>query len=67
MSGGHGAIYNLGDVHYGIEIWMKKMNSISISEDGDTALIGGGVLSKDLVDYLWSNGKQAGEYLRPFY
>ncbi|KAF8847502.1 FAD-binding domain-containing protein [Acephala macrosclerotiorum] len=59
MSGGHGAIYSLGDMHHGIEIWMHKLSSISISASGDTAIIGGGVLQKDLVDYLWAAGKQA--------
>lgn len=65
MSGGHGAIYSLGDVHHGVEIWMHKLNTMSISDSGDIAKIGGGVLSKDLVDYLWALGKQAGKSLLP--
>ena len=42
MSGGHGAISSLGSISNGIEIWMRKMNTVSIAPDGQSATIGGG-------------------------
>ncbi|KAE9366665.1 FAD binding domain protein [Stipitochalara longipes BDJ] len=58
ITGGHGAIRSLGNVKHGIEIWMRQMNSVTINPDGNTATIGGGVLSKELVDALWAADKQ---------
>jgi FAD/FMN-containing dehydrogenase len=58
--GGHGAIDSLGDVHNGIQISMRQLNHVRISEDGDVAIIGGGVNVKEVVDALWSAGKQTG-------
>lgn len=37
---------------------MRGMNDISIAPNGDTALIGGGILNGDVLDYLWAHGKQ---------
>lgn len=45
----------------GIEIWMRKKNSVTIDPDGTTATIGGGALSKELVDALWAANKQTGQ------
>ncbi|KAL9111384.1 MAG: hypothetical protein Q9227_004261 [Pyrenula ochraceoflavens] len=56
--GGHGAIKSLAEVQNGIEIWMVGMNAISVSQDGKSATIGGGVESKDVTDTLWAAGKQ---------
>jgi hypothetical protein len=41
---------------------MRKLNSIQIEKNGHTAIIGGGVISKNLTDTLWKQGKQTGEY-----
>ncbi|PTU20486.1 hypothetical protein P175DRAFT_0217630 [Aspergillus ochraceoroseus IBT 24754] len=57
-SGGHGTMTTLGDVENGIEIWMHKLDSISIADDGQTATFGGGVSSKQAMDSLWAQGKQ---------
>ncbi|KAH6678178.1 hypothetical protein B0J14DRAFT_316655 [Halenospora varia] len=57
-SGGHGGIDSLARVHDGLEIWMRKINSIEVSSDGQTANIGGGVKSKDITDALWPLKKQ---------
>ncbi len=61
VSGAHGAISTLGNMNYGIEINLKKLNSVTIADDGKTAKIGGGALSKTVVDDLWAAGKQTGE------
>ena len=37
---------------------MENLNEIHISLDGQTALIGGGTLSKNITDTLWAMGKQ---------
>lgn len=44
----------------GIEINLKKLNSVTVAADGKTATIGGGALSKTVVDVLWAAGKQTG-------
>lgn len=58
ISGHHGAINSLGTFGYGIQISMENFNEIEISSDGQTALIGGGTLSKNITDTLWTLGKQ---------
>ena len=58
--GGHGAINSLGNVHNGIQISMRLLNHVHISEEGDVATIGGGVKVKEVIDALWSAGKQTG-------
>jgi pyruvate/2-oxoacid:ferredoxin oxidoreductase beta subunit len=44
----------------GIEIHLSQLNNISISADGTTATIGGGVISHNLTETLWAAGKQTG-------
>ena len=58
ISGHHGAINSLGTFEQGIQISMENFNEIEISSDGQTALIGGGTLSKNVTDALWAKGKQ---------
>ena len=58
---GHGAVTTVGRMRNGIEIWMNRLNAVTISEDRKTARIGGGSISKDVTDTLWAEGKQTGE------
>ena len=58
MGGAHGAIDSLGKVKNGIQIWTRAMNKITVSEDGETATIESGALSKEVVDALWAAKKQ---------
>ncbi len=51
---------HLANVENGVGIWMKKFKSVELPEDGHSATIEGGVISKDLVDALWERGKQTG-------
>ena len=37
------------------------MNDVEISEHGESARIGGGIVTKDLVDKLWDKGKMTGK------
>jgi len=61
MSGGHGATNALAEVTQGIEIWMRQLNSITITSGGETATMGGGVLAKEITDALWQAKKQTGK------
>jgi len=63
----HGAITTLGQMTHGIEIWLNQLSGVQISSDGKTAKIAGGTQSKVLIDTLWANGKQAGEFSRYFF
>ncbi|KAH8429542.1 FAD-binding oxidoreductase [Aspergillus melleus] len=58
VNSGHGALASLGGVQHGIEIWLDKLDSISIADDGSTATFGGGVKSGMVIDTLWEVGKQ---------
>ncbi|PWI65412.1 hypothetical protein PCL_07013 [Purpureocillium lilacinum] len=57
-NGAHGAITTLGRMQGGIEIWLRQLSGVTISRDGRTATIGGGTMSKRVVDDLWAAGKQ---------
>ncbi|XXG99456.1 hypothetical protein Hte_005795 [Hypoxylon texense] len=57
-TGGHGAIKSLSKMQNGIEIWMDQLSDVKVSEDGTSATIAGGTLSKAVVDSLWAAGKQ---------
>jgi tRNA pseudouridine synthase 9 len=61
VNDGHGDISSLGRLEHGIQIWLRKLNSIKISEDGRTATFGGGVRSYELMHTLFDQGKQAGK------
>ncbi|GAB1197568.1 hypothetical protein APSETT444_006865 [Aspergillus pseudonomiae] len=58
IGGAHGNIESLENVHQGIEIWLHKLNTVDISEKGDTATFGGGILSHQVIEALWAAGKQ---------
>lgn len=59
VSGTHGFSNRLMDAQSAIQINMRRMNSISLAEDGASVTIGGGTLQYELVDYLYPHGKQA--------
>lgn len=61
MNGGHGAISSLANLDHGIEIWLHKLNSIEIAEDGKTATVGGGTQAVTLIGALFQQGKQTGK------
>jgi FAD/FMN-containing dehydrogenase len=57
-NGRHGAITTQGDMKWGIQIWLDKLNKVEISKDGKSVKIGGGTLSKKVTDTLWAANKQ---------
>ncbi|KAI1373506.1 putative FAD-dependent oxygenase [Hypoxylon crocopeplum] len=58
VSGGHGAITTTARMKDGIEIWMDQLSGVEIAEDGASATIRGGTLSKNVTHALWAAGKQ---------
>lgn len=60
-NGAHGALTTLGGMDYGIEIFMQQLSSVEIDEGGESVTIGGGTMSKQVIDTLWEAGKQAGK------
>lgn len=59
----HGALTTLAAMDHGIEIYLENLSSVKVSEDGKTAEIGGGTVSKVVTDTLWAEGKQAGKLI----
>ncbi|PMB64984.1 FAD-linked oxidoreductase afoF [Beauveria bassiana] len=60
IGGQHGATSTLGKLRGGIGIAMSTLDSVELSADGHTAKVGGGALSKTVIDALWEAGKQTG-------
>ncbi|KAF2096059.1 FAD-binding domain-containing protein [Rhizodiscina lignyota] len=58
MAGGHGQTGALSHVRDGIQIDLRAMDQVVISEDGKSAVIGGGAKVKKVVDELWAFGKE---------
>ncbi|KAF3492371.1 FAD binding domain-containing protein [Arthroderma uncinatum] len=58
-NGAHGALTTMGKMDTGIEIYMKQLSSVQISQDGKSVKIGGGTNSKLVTDTLWTANKQA--------
>jgi FAD/FMN-containing dehydrogenase len=59
-NGHHGTLTTLGNMDYGIQIYLPQLNSLSISADRKFATVGGGINSKSVTDGLWAAGKQTG-------
>lgn len=59
--GKHGSTSALANVKSGVGISLREMRDVKIAADGKSAMIGGGITSGDLLDVLWSQGKQAGK------
>ncbi|KAL4923493.1 uncharacterized protein BDV17DRAFT_285393 [Aspergillus undulatus] len=57
VNGGHGAISSLSNMDHGMQIWLHKLNSVVIAEDGQTATFGGGITSYELIRALYQEGK----------
>ena len=53
---GHGSTETLGALKGGIEIHIRVLNDILISEDGASALLQGGVYDDQVISTLWDAG-----------
>ncbi|KAI0854095.1 hypothetical protein F5Y00DRAFT_222271 [Daldinia vernicosa] len=58
-SGGHGATEAMASAKDAIQIDFRKLSHVKLSEDGKTAIIGGGATVKGVVEALGKLGKQA--------
>ncbi|CAJ2507111.1 Uu.00g082970.m01.CDS01 [Anthostomella pinea] len=56
-TGLHGGTTTLGAVKQGINIRMRKLNSTTIAENGNTATFGVGIISEEVKSSLWAAGK----------
>jgi FAD/FMN-containing dehydrogenase len=66
-TGLHGGTNTLGNLHQGINIRMRKLNTTTIAKDGRSATFGGGILGLEVRDALWAAGKQTGNCHRSKY
>ncbi|KAI0125392.1 FAD-dependent oxygenase [Xylariales sp. AK1849] len=57
-TGLHGGTSTLGNLHQGINIRMRLMNSTTITADGRSAKFGGGILGVKVKNSLWAAGKE---------
>lgn len=59
ISGGHGWTTSLNELPYGIQINMRKLNTTTLSQDGKTAIVGGGTKQYEITRSLFALGKYA--------
>ncbi|KAL5422518.1 hypothetical protein PMIN06_002054 [Paraphaeosphaeria minitans] len=59
VSGTHGWTKTLNNLPYGIQINMRKLNSVTVDPSGKTASIGGGTLQWEANRALYAKNKQA--------
>lgn len=64
---GHGTWSGLGDMKGGMNIWLRNLNSVTISKDGKYVTVGGGTMVAEVVGPLWEAGKQTGMSLSCHY
>ncbi|CAJ2512976.1 Uu.00g010950.m01.CDS01 [Anthostomella pinea] len=57
-AGGHGATESLANAKNAIQVDLRTLNQIKLSEDGTTATIGGGATVKQVIDTLEGLGKR---------
>jgi FAD/FMN-containing dehydrogenase len=58
ISGAHATTTYLNNITNAVGIYMRGMKDIVIIDDGDAALIQGGILNGDVIDFLWAHDKQ---------
>lgn len=53
----HGGTASLGALKHGIQIHMRRLNSLKVSADSTFATLGGGIKGVEVRDVLWKSGK----------
>ena len=61
VTGGHGWTRTLNKLPFGIQINMRKLNTTTLSQNGKTAMVGGGTMQHEITRSLFALGKYAGE------
>ncbi|KAB2104140.1 hypothetical protein AG0111_0g7602 [Alternaria gaisen] len=59
VTGGHGWTKTLNKLPYGIQINMRKLNTTTLSQNGKTAMVGGGTMQHEITRSLFALGKYA--------
>jgi len=62
ISGAHGWTKSLNKLPYGIQINMRRLNTTTLKQDGNTAMVGGGTMQYEITRALFAKGKYAGEF-----
>ncbi|KAI4143665.1 MAG: hypothetical protein LQ341_002854, partial [Variospora aurantia] len=57
---GHGTAMDINDCRHGINIHIRSLDSITFAEDGQSAVLGGGVYSDQVIRSLAARGKATG-------
>ncbi|KAH7396793.1 hypothetical protein DE146DRAFT_695984 [Phaeosphaeria sp. MPI-PUGE-AT-0046c] len=57
VSGTHGWTTTLNKLPYGIQINMRKLNTATLSSDGNVVVVGGGMLQHEITRALFAKGK----------
>ncbi|KAL8814431.1 MAG: hypothetical protein Q9223_006341 [Gallowayella weberi] len=56
---GHGTSIDMNNLRYGINIYVRNLDNITIAPNGHSAILGGGVYSDQLIQTLALKGKTA--------
>ncbi|KAI4173931.1 MAG: hypothetical protein LQ343_002699 [Gyalolechia ehrenbergii] len=57
VNGGHGTTSSLNTIQRGVSINLRALNHVQISQDGESALIGGGANTHEVINALAAGGK----------
>lgn len=63
IAGKHGSSRALSKFKSGLGISLREMRDVKIADNGQSATIGGGITSGELLHQLWERGKQTGEFI----
>ncbi|KAL8942997.1 MAG: hypothetical protein Q9216_001353 [Gyalolechia sp. 2 TL-2023] len=57
VNGGHGTTSSLNTIKRGVSINLRALNHVQVSQDGQSALIGGGANTHEVINTLAASGK----------
>ncbi|KAI4138072.1 MAG: hypothetical protein L6R39_006979 [Caloplaca ligustica] len=57
VNGGHASTSSINTIQQGVSINLRNFNQVQISNDGNTALVGGGANTHEVVNGLGAHGK----------
>ena len=49
-------------MRHGVGILMCRLDGVRLTDDGKTAIAGGGIVSRKFLGDLWEMGKMTGDY-----
>lgn len=63
VNGGHGTTSSLNTIQHGVFINLRALNHVRVSQDGHSALVGGGARTHEVINALAASGKVTGKGL----